>query len=348
MLPTLPRYVLREIARLYAVGLALFLILQMTDVLSTTVGKAMQSHASFGQFMTALLAIMPDKLNRALVMSVPFAMLLGLSRLQKDSEIKAILAAGIRPLSVIWPLLLPALLIGGVTFYNTSTLVPAGQARWERTWYGIYGQLPPIPSQDKYTYAPQGALYYAGRVTPDAAGQTAQLSGVMVRRGDDTLTALVGQWNPANKTWTLTDPWVTRPGQVPTQTLGQLSVPQNDTLQPPPPDPRKVSTVQLRHELAGTALTPESRRNYQYQLASRYADPFTPIAFALAAGGLGLLFRSRIAATGAVVVFIASFYVLWITMQSLAPAGALDPVFAAWLPSLVFLVLGLVLAWRLR
>lgn len=349
VLPRLPRYVLREVMQLYAVGLALFLILQMTDLISSTVGKALSAHASFAEASIALLAYMPSILNRALVMAVPFAVLLGLARLQKDSEIKAILAAGVRPLSVVWPLVLPCILVGAVVFLNAGFWVPAGLERWDKAWYQIYGMQPPIPSQEKYTYAPQGSLYYAGRVTADPNnGQTAQLSGVLVQSGDETLTALSGTWNAANQTWTLVDPWITRPGQVPTQAKGNVDVPQADTLQPPPPDPRKVSNAQLRSELAGTALSRDARRDYTYQLATRYADPFTPIAFALAAGALGLLFRSQIAATGAVVVFVSSFYALWVTMPSLARSGALDPTLAAWLPSLLYLVIGLVLAWRLR
>lgn len=348
MLPRLPRYVLREVLQMYLAGLALFLILQMTDIISGTVGKAMTYHASFAETGAAFLSMLPSILNRSLVLAVPFAILLGLSRLQKDSEIKAILASGVQPLSVVWPLLLPCLAIGALVFWNSSRLVPAGLKNWENTWYTIYGSGTPIPSQDKYTYAPQGALYYAGRVTPDPAGQTAQLSGVMVQRGNETLTATSGTWDAPTKTWTLYDPWITRTGQNPTQTSGKVNVPQDDTLQPPPPDPRKVSNAELRSELAGTALSRDARRDYTYQLASRYADPFTPIAFALAAGALGLLFRSRVAATAAVVVFITLFYVLWITMPPLAKSGAVQPVLAAWLPNLVFLALGAVLAWRLR
>ncbi len=348
MLPRLPRYVLREVLQMYLLGLALFLILQMTDILSSAVGKVMTYHASFGQFLTALASMLPSILNRSLVLAVPFAILLGLSRLQKDSEVKALLAAGVRPLSVVWPLLLPCLLIGAVAFWNAGSVVPAGLANWEKTWYGIYGTGAPIPSQDRYTYAPQGALYYAGRVLPDAAGKTAQLSGVMVQRGDETMTALSGSWDAGTHTWTLQDPWVTRAGQNPVQTAGQVNVPQDDTLQPPPRDPLKVSNRDLRSALAGNALTRDARRDYTYQLAARYADPFTPLSFALAAGALGLLFRSRVAATAAVVVFIAAFYVIWITMPPLARAGAIDPVLAAWLPNLIFLALGAVLAWRLR
>lgn len=347
-LTRLARYLMADVLRMYGLGLLLFMILQLTDVLSSTVGFAMRYHASAAQLGQSLLALAPDKLNRALVVAVPFAILLSLSRMQKDSEIKAILAAGVRPFSLIWPLVLPFALVGVLAFYNASSAVPAGWVRWYDLIYNMAGSSPPVASQDKYTYAPPGALFYAGKVTPTPDNHSAQLYGVMVQRGAETLTANSGLWDAQAGTWQLDTPWQTVVGQLPKQ-LPTLTVAQSDKLLPPPPEARKASNAALRAELARGNLLPETRRQYQYTLAARYADPFTPIAFALAAGALGLLFRSRVAAMGAVVVFIATFYVLWwVLMPQLARTGAVSPVVAAWLPSTLYLLLGLGLAWRLR
>lgn len=346
--PKLARYLMADVLRMYLIGLLLFMILQLTDVLSGTVGFALRYHASAGQFLQSLLALAPDKLNRALVVAVPFAILLSLSRMQKDSEIKAILAAGVRPFSLIWPLVLPFALVGVLAFYNASSVVPAGWVRWYDLLYNMAGSTPPLASQDKYTFAPQGSLFYAGRVTPAPDNRSAQLYGVMVLRGPETLTAASGVWDAQAGTWRLDSPWKTVAGQLPKQ-LPTLTVPQNDKLLPPPPEPRKASNATLRQEIAHGNLSPEMGRTYRYTLAARYADPFTPVAFALAAGALGLLFRSRVAAMGAVVVFIATFYILWwVLMPQLARTGAVSPVVAAWLPSALYLLLGLGLAWRLR
>lgn len=341
---------MREVLRMYVVGLALFLILQMTDVISGTVGRALSTHASFSQYMMALLVYLPTIFTRALVVAVPFSILLALSRLQNDSELKATAAAGVRPVSLIWPLLLPFALVGVLAFWNTGTIMPAGLDRWERIWRDIYGQgVQPIANQDRYTYAPVGGLYYAGLVQPDAQGSKAQLLGVMVQRGNETLTAQTGTWDARAQTWRLDSVWRTVPGKRPEFLAGGITVPQNDALLPPPPDPKKISNIQLRKELQSGKLYGETRRVYEYTLATRYADPFTPVAFALAAGALGLLFRNRVAALAGVVVFVATFYALWwALMPQLARVGAMNPVLAAWFPSLLFLAVGAVLAWRLR
>ncbi|MEF2279932.1 LptF/LptG family permease [Deinococcus sp. YIM 134068] len=342
------RSVLREVLRWYAAGLALFLILQLADILSTVAGLLLVHDATLGEVLTAVGAYAPTILNRALVLAVPLAVLLAFGRLQSDSELKAMFAAGVRPLALVWPLALPFVLVGAVAYVNAGYVVPAGLERWDRAWYGIYGTVPPPPTQDNYTYAPPGALFYAGRVRNPEGGTVAQLDGVLVQRGAETVTAQTGTWDTGKGTWTLQNAWITRPGEDPRQAKGPLSFPQGDTLAPPPPPANKVSTPELHKRLASGRLTPEQRRDYTFQLAARLADPVTPVVFALAAGALGLFLRNRAAAFAAVLVFLVAFYVLWTTVPQLARAGAVQPVLAAWLPNLVFLLFAGLLAWRLR
>ncbi|WP_341476169.1 LptF/LptG family permease [Deinococcus koreensis] len=344
----LTRSVLKEVLRWYGAGVALFMALQMTDILSSTVDKLLTYHPPLSKAAFAFLTYLPTIVNRTLVMAVAFAILLAFSRLQQDSELKAISASGVRPLSLIWPLTLPFALVAGLAFLNADRLVPAGLANWERAWYQIYNTTPPPPRQEKYTYAPPGALYYAGRVVNDTGGNVAQLEGIMVQRGNETITASTGSWDTARQTWTLQGAWIVRPGENPRQLATPLVLPQRDTLTPPPVDARQAPTAELRATLARGTLSPTDRRDYQFQLATRYADPLTAIVFALAAGVLGLLIRNRAAAFAGVVVFIVCFYALWTTVPGLARAGAMNPMLAAWLPNLLFLAVAGVLAWRLR
>ncbi|OOV14458.1 LptF/LptG family permease [Deinococcus sp. LM3] len=348
MPPLLIRLVLAEVTRWYAAGVALFLTLQMVDVLSSTVSKLLTYQPPLLKGLSALLAITPTILNRALVLAVPFAILLAFSRMQRDSELKAISAGGVPPLRLVWPLTLPFLAVAAVAYVNADRLVPAGLASWDRAWYSIYDIPPPPPRQERYTYAPPGALYYAGRIVSEPGGSTAQLQGVMVQRGQETLTASLGSWDTQNRTWTLTTPWITRPGQPPRQSAGSVTVPQTDSLREPPGNAEQAPTADLRARAADPALLPADRRAAAFQLARRVADPLTAVVFALAAGALGLLLRNRAAAFAAVLLFIVTFYVLWSTVPGLATAGALNPALAAWLPNLTFMLLAAALAWRLR
>ncbi|MBB6017787.1 lipopolysaccharide export LptBFGC system permease protein LptF [Deinococcus radiopugnans ATCC 19172] len=81
--------------------MALFLTLLMTDALSSTVGKLLVYHPPVTQALAAFLSILPQSLNKTLVLAVLFSILLAFSRMQRDNELKAVLASGIRPLPIL-------------------------------------------------------------------------------------------------------------------------------------------------------------------------------------------------------------------------------------------------------
>jgi len=350
---TLTRSVLREVLRWYAAGLALFLILQLVDILSSSVSTLFAYQATPLEALTVFGTQAPMVVNRALVLSVPFAVLLSFGRMQGDSELKATLAAGVRPLGLVWPLALPFALVGALAFVNAGYVVPAGLAQFKPAWEQIYGNAANPPTRDNYTFAPPGELFYAGRITNygdtnKAATDEVQLQGVLVQRGGETVTAQTGTWNTRTRTWTVPGAWITRPGEDPRPAPGPLVFAQNDTLEPPPQKAEYVSTPALRARLAAGRGTPEEQRGDRFELTRRFADPLTPVVFALAAGMLGLLLRNRAAGFAATVVFLVGFYALWISVPPLARAGAVAPSLAAWLPNLVFLGVAAGLAWRLR
>ena len=107
---TLTRSVLREVLRWYAAGLALFLILQFFDLLSGAVAALLNYHATPLEALAVFGSRAPMFLNRALVLAVPFALLLTFGRMQGDSVLKAVFAAGVRPLCLLCPLVLAFLL----------------------------------------------------------------------------------------------------------------------------------------------------------------------------------------------------------------------------------------------
>jgi lipopolysaccharide export system permease protein len=104
----------------------------------------------------------------------------------------------------------------------------------------------------------------------------------------------------------------------------------------------------LRARAADPALDVRERRDARFELARRFADPFTALGFAAAAGAIGLMLRNRAWAFAAVVLLIFGFYVVWSAMPQMVKLGALPELVAAWLPNTLLLLLALGLAWRLR
>ena len=121
------RLVLAEVTRWYAAGVALFLALQLTDALSSTVANLITYKPAFSTAAGAFLSLAPSFLNRSLVLAVPFAILLALSRMQSDNELKAISAGGVPPLRLVWPIALPFLLVPAFTYGNANQFAPQGK-----------------------------------------------------------------------------------------------------------------------------------------------------------------------------------------------------------------------------
>ncbi|WP_189090145.1 LptF/LptG family permease [Deinococcus ruber] len=346
------RYVFKEVVPWYLGGVLLFLALQMTNALATTAGLLISYRVPFAEAASLFGNQVPGLLGRCLVVAVPFALLLAFGRLAKDSEFKAARAGGVRPLSLLLPLLLPALAIGGLIYYNSGWLTPQGQQKWWNAWYGVYNQSPPPPSTEKYAYAQGDTFYSAGRVQNDSGSAQAQLSGVLVIQGDTTYSAPVGRWDSAAHTWTLPGGSVVGPDGVPRPFNTPVTLPERDVLRRPAAPLDQSATPDLRQQLAvlraQSPLPTEGSRSVAFELAHRVADAFTPFVFVLAAGALGLLLSNRAWAAAGVILFIFGFYVLWSTAPELARTGAMSPTLAAWFPNVVFLLLGGGLAWRLR
>ncbi len=345
------RYVLREVGPLYLGGVLLFFILQMTDYLSGTVGAFLSYHTGVTKALTLLSYQLPNILNRCLVLAVPFALLLAFGRLAKDSELKAAYSGGVRPLNLLWPLLLPSLLVGAAVYANAGYLTPSGNAKYFRYFYtDIYNMAVPTPTTENYAHAENGNFFTAGRIENLGNGSrnVSGLTGVVVQTPQGTYSAGSGRWDATARTWTLAGGYKVGPSGQVTLLKTQMTFAQNDVVARPPPPADQSNTPQLRAQLAAQPAGTERYRRTAYELARRQADPFTPLVFVLAAGALGLILTNRAWAVGAVILFLVAFYALWSTAPQLAAVGALSPLAAAWLPNSLFAAFGLLLAWRLR
>ena len=345
------RYVLKEVWPLYLAGVALFFFLQMTDYVSSTVGVLLAYKTGLLKALTLLSYQLPFVLNRCLALAVPFAVLLAFGRLAKDSELKAAYAGGIRPLGLLWPLLLPALAVGAVVYVNAGYLTPSGQAKYIRYFYtDIYKQAVPTPTTEGYAHAEDGNFFTAGRIEnlgKGSAGTLSNLSGVVVQTPQGTYSAFSGRWDAVKRIWTLRGGYKVTPDGIITRLEGDTVFTQTDVISRPPPPPEQSSTPELRALLVSQPSGEDQRRT-AYELSRRVADPFTPLVFVLAAGVLGLTLSNRAWAVGAVILFLVAFYALYSTAPQLAAVAALSPWQAAWLPNALFAVFALALAWRLR
>jgi len=343
----LARYVLREVLPLYAAGLVVFLALTTTDLISSIAGVLLRANTPLHLAAPVYFARLPFLLAEILPLAVPFAILIAFGRLAKDSELKAMFAAGVRPLNLLWPLALFGLAVSAVNFHNINNVVPGSNKRFWDAYHNAVTRAPaPPPTQDRYTYREGNTLYYAGRIQnfPHDTNR-ASLIGVLVQQPGVAYSALNGTWDAKARSWEINGYWETRPNRTPTYHSGTRRFRQSDRLRPPSLPPEQLATRALRNRAADTTLDVRERRVARFELQRRLADPFTALGFALAAGSLGLLLRNRAWSFGAVVLLIFAFYIVWSAAPQLAKLGAMNEVLAAWLPNILLVAFSVAL-WR--
>ncbi len=334
----LQRYLLREILTPYLLGTLLFIGLVTTDLLSSLSGVFLSRGTSWLQIGELVLYRMPYTLGVALPLGLVFAILVALARWIRDSELKAVLAAGIAPLHLLKPILGLAVAVAGLAWVNAGWIKPEAQARYDDLIYEIYYGHAPSGVLTNAAYAPRGlGVYYARRIYPDDGGG-GRLEGVRVVTPDGVVwSADEGYWKDAS--WILKDAWRTAAGARPEHW---------DTI--PLPFPSRFVEKKTSYESLPMPQLVELARvdpAARFPLQRRHADAVGVIALAWLAGVIGLSLRESAWAFAAVVLLIFAYYVLWTLAAQLSRYAVIGP-YGAWLADLVFFAAALAGTRRLR
>lgn len=77
----------------------------------------------------------------------------------------------------------------------------------------------------------------------------------------------------------------------------------------------------------------------------KYSVPFSGLIFVLLGVPLGLQIKKGSKATGIIIsiVLVFVYYLFVSTARSLGNGGMLDPALAAWLPNIIFAILGIII-----
>ena len=133
----LDRYVLREVASPFLIGLVLFtfflLFPHLADISDLLVGKS----ATWTVIGRLIFNILPSFLALTIPMAFLLAVLLGLGRLASESELVAMQALGVSPLFLLRPLMLLGLLATGATYYVHAFWVPDANQAYRETAFAL-------------------------------------------------------------------------------------------------------------------------------------------------------------------------------------------------------------------
>lgn len=351
------RYVLEEILPVTLAGVVVVVLLFLLAALYAVLAPLLAKGAS-PLLVAQLVALnIPDAISRGLPIALLLGVLLGLSRLAQDSEIKAALASGLSSTGLIRPVLLLAAGVALLSFAIAQTITPRALTRSATVQRQIVLDNPRVLG-----------LGQAGTVFTDALGRAIQVGRigaggtfediriVQMQLGQpprEVLTARSGELLPETATLRLRDGLrVTyqgaRPNTVSSFEQADLQIqdlqasldasqspgaPINLTL------PELLSRVRSLQG-SGLSAAPEITA-----LHRKFAEPLAALAFgffgvALAlftfrtGGGLGLPFA---------LLLTFGYYATWSVFRVMGEQGAIAPVVAAWAPDLIYVLAGLAL-----
>ncbi len=335
-------YLLREFVPLFLVGLAILLLLLMLNYFAVYLAIFINNRTSLVLIAQLLLDHVPQFLSLMIAPSLAFCILVGLGRVAKDSELKAIFASGIRPMLLLVPILGLGVIVTGISWVNENIWRPGSDAHLLKTYYNIVHSEPPHVQSLKSYANDQGDLFHAGSLMPRVSSTNlADLNGIMIVTKTGIYTASTGLWDSSAKTWELYNVYFQA------NTGSNLENPEPRHVfafnLPIDPDLRpsdQVSTNELMHRAANTNHDLSSNEIYDanFKLHRRFADPFAALLMALVGGTLGLTVTNRAWGLAATIALIASYYGLWQIGFNLESAQAISAPIAAWLANVVFAV----------
>lgn len=355
------RYLLRQMLGpffLALAGLSLFILLNLILRLSELM---VDRGIGTIQLLRLLIFWMPELIAWAIPMSALFAVFLGLGRMDHDREIMALESIGVSLRRVLLPLLIASVGLSFVTFAVYNWAMPASKNAAQRTYREIlFTQSVPRISANTFFTGSNNQYFYVRQYDADDGSVHDVLiydvSGRLFPQADSQITMVTadsGIWDGDN--WDLSDGKVygfDREGSlIYSGTFEELTIPVTQTadqIWSQSKSPSEMGILELVDRIERARASGLPINESIVELHQRFALPLSAMLFVLVGGTLSLMFGSRNRSTGIIIglLIIGLYQGTYFWMQALGRRGAMNPVIAAWIPNLLFGLIGLLLYLR--
>jgi len=372
----LDRHIFINVTGTFLFGIALFMALLLAmDLLEQLIKMIAEKGVPAIMAVQIFALRIPSMLVYAFPMSVLLGILLVFNQMSSDSEMVAIRAGGISFVRIVAPTVAFALVITALTFWISNNFAPFANKQAAHLYEVA---LHSIKKSDpvSYPHIQNGAIDYSI--------QCADLDMTTLTMHKVTLTfftkgipsymvyAESGYWKPKEGHWRLSNayPYDVRENNksfrmtplnanseldIKTHVLQVMVSPFDLANAKQSTDDMTVRELQVYIDQKITQNTTEPNADNAKEvgidrmaLAKRFATPFYCLVFALIAAPLGLRHHRTSSAMGLGIslLILFAFYFSNVYLSTFGESGRLTPTLAAWLPTLVGVVLGVVLIAR--
>ncbi|ADD29096.1 LptF/LptG family permease [Meiothermus ruber] len=337
----LDRYLIKEVGASVLGALAVVVLALLGGALYEVLAPLLARGADPWVVSQYLAFRVPEALVRGAPLAFLFALLLVLSRMGEESELKAMLAGGVSKLRVLFPLLLLGTLLFVICLAAADSLVPRSLQQGQNVLRQAVLQKPRALLQpgtrlvDAY-----GRIVYVGEVSDAGIGQ------VRVITAEEILVAEQGRFEQG--TLVLSQGMRVTYGGARPRTVARFeraTVPLVELSLEPPGGLFSLTVAELRQRIAQYRAQGLPYHAELTALHRKWAEPAAVYSFAIFAVGLAffLLGGSRSLGMLGVVVLTFIYYATWSVGRIMGEQGVLHPILAAWGPNLLYALAGLAL-----
>jgi lipopolysaccharide export system permease protein len=346
-------YIIREIASLFLLGIAVFTLILLMGRLIKLTDLVISRGVPLADVSRMILYLMPSFLVYTIPMAFLLAVLLAFGRLSADNEITVMKAGGISLMQLMPPVLVCGLCATLLTLVASTVGVPWGNNAFKNLslavlkqnvtatvrekvfWDDIPGIVMYTEHYDEEQHTLKGVIIHDGRdlTRPLTIFAADGVIGGGPNRNDIRLALNKGSIHSVGKEeeYRLVhfgEYVMTVAGSGQGTGLGRNEL--------------DMSVAELQRQIESPATTKTARLKMQSELNSRFAFPFASLVFAVVAVPLGMQSRrsGKSAGFSTSIGVLLAYYVLQSFLRTLADKGSIPPVLAMWLPNMIFLGLG--------
>lgn len=351
-------YVLKELVVPFLIGtISVLMMFQANQFIYLFKNVSLQN-VPFSAFAQLVLYKTPYWANMTLPVGMALASSMAVSRLTRESELTAMRAVGARILRVIRPIALFGIVVAIGNFYLVEVIMPPAEKQFNKLSQkvGVLGGIPTF-NQNVGIKLKNWWVNF-GVAQRGSAGNLILTDIVLFERPERNMvqitTAKKGTYASGNWVFTDTFVYILKDKEMVVAEAGDPvtvfdPVDIESIFGNPMSEEKTLS--ELRTSIERNKRSGLNTRSDEVQYHNRFSVPVACLVFAI----VGPVFAVWFARSGAFVgvllsmVLVLLYYNAWvISTEILGKNGLTSPWFAAWLPNIIFIVLGLFAIRRLE
>jgi len=351
----LDRYIVKEVMSFVALAVAALTIMLIVRTLFELTDMLINKRVAWLYVVQLLFYRLPAFLVLTLPMSLLASSELAIGRLSTDGEITAMRAAGISLRRVVIPFVIAALVISILSFLINDYVVPEANHISQNIIREIVLKKGPSYIRRNVFFRDAENRYFYVNLFDE---KNMVIQDIMIyefsrEKSTRMITAKKGKW--VNNTWKLENGTIynyDEEGKITYEmSFATMDIIVKEDLQKffkNQRTPQEMNSKELRQQINILQQVGADTKNFEVDLHMKYSVPFSGLIFVLLGVPLGLQVKRGGKSAGIIIsiVLILVYYISVSTTRSFGRGGMLTPVLAAWLPNIIFAILGIIIIFR--